>query len=338
MIATEFNLIPLATLSMHEDSVYRRLHTLPISYQENLLDKSETRYAFLYYALLTHWPELLTGEFTADELFYNRYYWFLRLSKEFQSRHGYETGYEQQAIQMMESAEASIDLQIVEDLEERVVAEIETKEKEIAVSFSDFSIGKVKQQLGVQLDETGDYFAGVVPAPISSLLQETLREFVPLALAIGTEKARSEFIIAPVLAEIRRKLSNKVSLFSGVEWNVDAAQGLRGECDFLMSLSPEQLEIEAPILSVVEAKKESMRVGIGQCLAEMVAARIFNERHKQEIPTIYGVVTTGNVWKFLRLVDSIAYLDVKEYHINDAERIVGILLSMFPRSDLTAKA
>jgi hypothetical protein len=203
------------------------------------------------------------------------------------------------------------------------------REKGPAVSFSDFTIEETKQRFGLTLDEAGDYFANVAPVAISELLRETLRENVPLALAISTEKARSELIIAPVLVEVRRQLAHRISLFSGVDWTVDASQGLRGTCDFLLSQSREQLTIEAPVVAVVEAKNENMKAGIGQCLAEMVAARLFNQQRKNDIAVVYGVVTTGNNWKFLRLQGTTAYIDVTEYHIKEVERIVGVIVSMF---------
>jgi len=73
-------------------------------------------------------------------------------------------------------------------------------------------------------------------------------------------------------------------------------------------------------------------MGIGQCLAEMIAARIFNQQRQNQISTVLGVVTTGNIWRFLRLVDNTAYLDVAEYHIKEVDRMVGILLGMFTES------
>src|SRR5207248_2361643 len=147
--------------------------------------------------------------------------------------------------------------------------------------------------------------------------------------AISTEKARSELIIVPVLLEVRRQLPRRVGFFSGVDWAVDPAQGLRGVCDFLLSRSAEQLTIEAPVVAVVEAKNENMKAGIGQCLAEMVAARLYNQQRQTDIATVYGVVTTGNNWKFLRLMETTAYVDVSEYYIKEVERIVGIIASMF---------
>jgi hypothetical protein len=196
------------------------------------------------------------------------------------------------------------------------------------VSYSDFSIEEVKARFNVRLDETQDLFASVPGVAVSPLLRETLAENVPLALAISTEKARSELIIAPVLLEARRQVRPQVSLFSGVDFTVDPDQGLKGVCDFLLSLSAEQLTIEAPVIAVVEAKNENMKAGIGQCLAEMVAVQLFNERKGRRLLAAYGVVTTGNNWKFLQLTGDTAYVDLAEYYIKEVELVVGILTSM----------
>lgn len=63
-------------------------------------------------------------------------------------------------------------------------------------------------------------------------------------------------------------------------------------------------------------------------MAEMIAARIFNEREGNTVESIYGVVTTGSVWKFLKLTGSDATIDRKEYHIEQAGKIMGILAAM----------
>lgn len=339
MIASDFKLVPPPVLQKHEDTILQRLDTLPTAGRQDLLDDPECRYPFLYHLLFRHWPELLgsQGEWTAEDLFYNGYYWFVRLAEQYQAKHGLDAGFRQQAVQLIESVNCDIDLDIIHDIEERAAAELANNEKEVVVAFGDFSIGEVKRRFGLDLDELGDYFASVAPAAVSPLLAETLRENTPLALAIGTEKARSELIIAPILVEIRRQLGGTISLFSGVEWTVDPAQGLRGTCDFLLSLSPEQFDIEAPVVTVVEAKKDNMAVGIGQCLAEMVAARLFNQQRGNPIPTVFGVVTTGNIWKFLRLAKTTAFVDVTEYHIKEVQRIVAILLKMVTDSGALVK-
>ena len=72
-----------------------------------------------------------------------------------------------------------------------------------------------------------------------------LKRKVPLAISIGTEKARSELIVADVLVELREQFNHGISLFSGIDFNVDVESGLTGVCDFLISLSPGQLFLEA---------------------------------------------------------------------------------------------
>jgi hypothetical protein len=196
------------------------------------------------------------------------------------------------------------------------------------MAYRDFTLADLKEQFGLRLEERSDLFSGVAPVPVSALLQETLRRNLRLALAISTEKARSEMIIAPVLLEVWQQMDEQVTLFSGTDFNVDPERGLNGVCDFLVSLSPEQLAIEAPAAVVAEAKNENMKQGIAQCIAGMVAAQLFHRQKQNEIEAIHGAVTTGSNWKFLRLTGTVVHVDAAEYYIKEVERIVGILLSV----------
>jgi hypothetical protein len=203
------------------------------------------------------------------------------------------------------------------------------------MAYNDFTLDILIAQFSLQVQEESNYFTLFAPLPISDLLRQILQENVPLALDISTEKARSEFIIAPVLSEVRRQLDHRISLFSGVEFNVNPEQGLRGVCDFLLSLSPLQLTIQAPVVMVVEAKNENVKQGISQCIAEMLAAQQFNHERHNAIETVSGVVTTGSAWKFLRLTGTSVMVDTTEYHISQVERIVGILVAMLQEAGIS---
>lgn len=200
------------------------------------------------------------------------------------------------------------------------------------MAYSDFDLKKVKQNLGINLIEKEHLFSCINPVEITAYLKEALAENIPLARAINTEKARSELIIANILVELRKILHHSISLFSGVEFNVDKDRGLNGFCDFIISASTEQLMLCSPVIAVVEAKNENIIGGLGQCIAEMVAVKIFNEREKDEnVKRIYGVVTTGTAWKFLKMNDSNdsnVYIDLDEYSIESPDKIIGILLKM----------
>ncbi|WP_242056644.1 MULTISPECIES: hypothetical protein [unclassified Nostoc] len=168
------------------------------------------------------------------------------------------------------------------------------------MSYSDFTLDKVRKTFGLTIADKIDLFVSVPEIETPTLLTELLRENIPLALASNTEKSRSEMIIAPILIAVRKYFDNQISLFSGIDFSVDVEKGLNGNCDFIISRSPELLIVNAPVVTIVEAKKENINAGLGQCVAEMIAAKLFNEQEGNNIKTIYGTVTTGTNWKFLK--------------------------------------
>lgn len=194
--------------------------------------------------------------------------------------------------------------------------------------YSDFNLKKIKDELHIKIIEQQSIFDNIQAVVISDTLKSNLDENIPLAISINTEKARSELIIANMLVEVRKKHKHQISLFSGTEFNVDKEKNLNGFCDFILCNSPEQLILTAPLIIIVEAKNENIVGGLGQCIAEMVGAKIFNETEGKMQKNIYGAVTTGTAWKFLKLTDSTVYIDLKEYYIETPERIIGILSEM----------
>jgi hypothetical protein len=180
----------------------------------------------------------------------------------------------------------------------------------------------------VTISEQPALFATVPPAALSDWLHVTLGKQTDRALRSGSEKARSELLITPILVEVYEQSRDHANLFSGVEFDVDRKQGLFVFCDFFFTLAPRTIEILAPVVSVVEAKKENILKGIPQCLAELVAAQIFNAAEERTIENLYGIVTTGDAWKFLRLNGTEAVIDSDLYYLDNVEKIVGIILSM----------
>ncbi len=197
------------------------------------------------------------------------------------------------------------------------------------MAYSDFTLARVKQELGIEIIEGKSLFMDVAPVPISALLRQLLARDGDLATLINTEKARSEFLIAPILADVRQQSHGPVSLFSGSSFNVDTEKGLAGFCDFILSQSEEQIDVTAPVMIIVETKNESLIGGLGQCIASMVAAQIFNQRSGITTEVIYGTVTSGTNWRFVKLVGNQAWVDNREYFISEVDRILGILMVPF---------
>jgi hypothetical protein len=190
--------------------------------------------------------------------------------------------------------------------------------------YSNFTIAQVKRQFKIEV-ATELFFTDVPTLTPGVWLTNLLEKSAPFAATLGTEKVRSELIIAPLLFEFRELLGRQISLFSGTDFSVDLESGLNGVCDFLLTRSMSEVIIESPAIIIIEAKKGELNAGWGQCAAEMIAAQKFNAANGKEVPTIYGSVTTGTQWQFLRLMGQDLTIDVTEYPLNPIDRILGIL-------------
>jgi hypothetical protein len=200
------------------------------------------------------------------------------------------------------------------------------------MAYNNFSLQDAIDRFDLKLIE----LAFCESLPSVSLEPEFLNIFdryLSLGQKARSEKARSELIVSPVLVELLHLADNQIQLFSGEEFNVDRERGLNGFCDFLLTKSTISSIIQAPIVMLVEAKKEELDVGWGQCAAEMVAAQLFNANKNESIPIVYGCVTSGKFWQFLKLQDNDLTLDLNQYPVTSVDRILGILKWMVSAVD-----
>src|SRR4051794_18118339 len=105
------------------------------------------------------------------------------------------------------------------------------------MAFSDFDLKTVRERFNLVIEERRDLFSAITPLEVPNTLRDTLDEWAPVALAMNTEKARSEMIIAPILMQAVRLARRPVGLFSGVTFDVDKDRGLNGACDYLLTRS-----------------------------------------------------------------------------------------------------
>lgn len=165
-----------------------------------------------------------------------------------------------------------------------------------------------------------------LPQPVvSQTLLEALQDASEEAL--GTEKAKSEYIIVPVLKELRRHNPNRFSTFSGYQFDVDSKLHLTGYCDFILSARPRRVEIDAPIFCLVEAKRGEVEEGFAQCGAEMYAAQLYNQRHNNPQRVIYGCVTSAFSWAFLKLEAETLFIDPNYVPLTftEPQRVLAVL-------------
>lgn len=190
------------------------------------------------------------------------------------------------------------------------------------MAYSKFTYKSVRSELGIN-DERERLFPNLMPIFPSKWLAETLS--VGTDFALFSEKARSEAIVFPILAEICRKNDKVISLYSGAILNADDTKGLNGECDFILSKGKQSFDIRTPLFCMIEAEDNDIEKNIPQCIAQMEGARLYNEREGHSFPCIYGCVTTGTEWQFLKLENRTCFVDTERYYIDKLENILGAL-------------
>ena len=174
------------------------------------------------------------------------------------------------------------------------------------MAYTDFTLESVESELGVP-QRPGPVFPPLPDAAPPEWLPAHLARGMALSLVSG--KARSEFIVAPILLAVRELSGGRVAILSGPRLDVDPGRRLVGECDFLLSLSEPLPRLRPPLVAILEAKRNDIEAGLGQCAAQLVAARLFNERAGGPPRAVYGCVTTGTEWQFLRLDESGLVID-----------------------------
>lgn len=190
------------------------------------------------------------------------------------------------------------------------------------MAYSDFTLEAVADQFGIAT-QPADLFPGLRPVPVPPWLSETLVRGTQLALL--SEKSRSEFIVAPVLAASRELSDGQLAIYSGQRLDVDPAAGLTGECDFILALAPPVPPLRAPIATLVEAKKHDIELGLGQCIAQMIAADRFNSAARRPRTPVFGCVTTGEAWQFLRLAGQAALIHTRRYYWDDVGSVLAAI-------------
>jgi hypothetical protein len=187
------------------------------------------------------------------------------------------------------------------------------------MAFSNVKLSQVKEKYGL-VETEKDLFPNLQAIQPSAWLSETLNMSIKMPLL--SEKAKSEFIISPILMEVWRNADEQFSIYSGITLDVDV--DLKGECDFILSHSPKSIDIQAPIFTLIEGKDDNVRNGIGQCAIQMYAAQKFNEMRGKAIPVIYGCVTTGDDWQFLKLEKNTLTFHNKRLYFIEVDKILGV--------------
>jgi len=196
----------------------------------------------------------------------------------------------------------------------------------IPKSYRYYKLEDLRNIFGIQKMDIGDMLAPVLSVEVPDLLQILLKR--NLTIPMHNEKAKSELIVMPILAEIWA-INQNFKPLSGLTFSVDPQKGLTGRCDFMISNDPNAQELESPIVCVFEAKNDAIEDWYGQCGAEMLAAQIFNERKGNNIKVIHGAVTNGFLWQFLKLENKTLFIDSQRYGTANLPQLLGAIQKVY---------
>ena len=188
------------------------------------------------------------------------------------------------------------------------------------MAYGDFTLDSIEKQFGVKA-RTQQIFGKIKAIKASKYLLNDIKEAQTFPLR--SEKSKSEWVVTPILKELRRSNGTFFTVYSGEFLNVDMATGLNGECDFIISKDIGTYTISYPILQVVEAKKGDIDLGIAQCSAQMLGAKLYNDQKGTPVEVIYGCVTNGRDYLFLKLSDKII-IDTQTYSLSKLGELLGV--------------
>jgi hypothetical protein len=192
------------------------------------------------------------------------------------------------------------------------------------MAYRDFKMDDLERKFGIR--EIGTSFLDVSKMkriePTDKLKTDILEARL---ITLSTEKAVSERLVTPVLAEMKKLNDEFLQVFSGEIIQGDKAQGLNGEIDFILSKTPETSKPKNPIFCITEAKLGLVESAYPQAIAQMLGIRSFNKNRGHEVPIIHGATTDGKTWRFLRLDGTNLYIDRTEFSSRDLPLLLGAL-------------
>jgi len=150
---------------------------------------------------------------------------------------------------------------------------------------------------------------------VSELLLKHIEKRLCDSLSFRNEATICNKIITPIL-NIVAENNQPLNVWIQEPFNVDKEKGLVGEPDYLIAPVTDYGGMDIPPLCIIEAKKQDWDEGWTQALAEMIAASIKGAN------ICYSVVTTGKIWQFGKLEESIFLKDPNQISANRELQVV----------------
>lgn len=175
-------------------------------------------------------------------------------------------------------------------------------------------------------DSDCDLFAGVEPVEPSAELRRSLGEFYNVGAR--TLLARCVYFVGPILVELVRRVPGPLAATPAVAFGARDERAEPGTYNFALARGKCYFDIDGPVFGFVQVTTDWLAGGLGKCATGMVGARAFNARNKVPQPALYGAVTCGKTWQFVKLEGQTLAIDTRTYYPDDLPKVLGILVSI----------
>jgi hypothetical protein len=189
------------------------------------------------------------------------------------------------------------------------------------MAYSDFTLEDLEEKHGL-VTRIKSLFSTIPPIQPSDFLLQQLE--LAKNFPLRNEKVKSEYLIVPVLSSVKMRNKDFAQLFSGENLPADKKARLNGEVDFIWVGKPDAQELQKPIISLCEAKKGAIEDSLAQCAAQMYGARVYNQKKHNNIYDIYGCVSSGTDWQFMKLEGQTIWKDTEIYTLSNLPELLGV--------------
>lgn len=194
------------------------------------------------------------------------------------------------------------------------------------MSFHDYrnsSLTKLESIFRIRIHAEGEIFVHFHRSgrhyPELQARVDAMESRISISADAGNEATRGSLLVSHILWEAVSSYELGIFFEPPVdlapEECTDLPYQLAGKFDCGINLN--KIDFVEPIIAVVEVKPTQIASGLGQCLAEMYAVM-----RKFQQSKVYGIITDGEVWKFLLLENTVLTIDRKGHHISDVAEIV----------------